>query len=259
MRHNYRVYPIDYINELHQGGIRGRKKAMAFMSYWHDMELGEHNSIAFYAKIWNVSKSTAWTWIKEFSEEIDKFLSNWQLRNAQHYNYVQNSTERQPNESNAHEPRIYGHSRNSAERQPNQDYNIYDDDNNIGMHADKNFADLFFIYRLNTKYGGRKEDAYREWLKVKDKVSYEELKRAIVLYLHDPSVSKHYNFANFLKNEVYLSYIPKRLRVKVQDEWITGTYKDDQEMFVSDDGKPYKLTPERLAELFSKGELEFVR
>ena len=267
MRMNYRTYPTDYVNELNKKGIRGRKKARAFMEYWNDMEYGEFFSIGFYARSWDVSKSTAHEWIKEFNDEIDLFLNHWTLKNKQHYNSVQKQTERiersQPNESNAQEARNYGDFEKSTERiersQPNEVFNIYDD-NNIGrMQFDKHFGDLFFLYRMNTKYGGKKEEAYKEWLKIKDLIDIDQLKRAAILYLHDPHIEKKYNLANFLKNEVYLSYMPKRIKIKIKGEWKVGTYDDKEQVFFADDGYKGLLPPERLAELFAKGDLEFVR
>ena len=257
MRMNYRTYPTDYVQELKQLGKR--KKARAFLEYWDDMEMGDHHTERFYAESWKVSNSTAHEWIKEFKYEIDLFLNHWHLRNQEHYNYAQKSTEQKSSKSSNYKARIYGKVKNTAEQKPNEVFNIYDD-NNIGqMQFDKHFGDLFFLYRMNTKYGGKKEEAYKEWLKIKDLIDKDQLKRAAILYLHDPHIEKKYNLANFLKNEVYLSYMPKRIKIKIKGEWKVGTYDDKEQVFVADDGYKGLLPPERLAELFAKGDLEFVR
>jgi len=265
MRMNYKTYPTDYIQELNRKGIRGRKKARAFMEYWNDMECGEHHSERFYADSWEVSRSTAHEWIKEFKYEIDLFLNHWSLKNQQHYNYVKNSTEQneqtKPSKTSGKETHNKGDFDNSTEQneqtKPSKVFNIYDDNNYIG--GDKYFDDLFFIYRLNTKFAGKKSEAYQAYLTIKDKVSYEQLKRAIMLYLHDPNIDKKYNFKNFLENEVFYSYIPKRVKININGEWKIGTYNDENHTFIADDGFAGVLLPEKLAEKFAQGELEFVR
>ncbi len=262
----YRLYPIDYVNELNQKGKKGRKKSMAFLIYWHDMEMGHINSVAFYADLWGLAKSTAHKWIIEFTKEAELFLQYWHQKNflelENNINIPKKTSkksERKTNDYKAHKYRESVNPNTESERKTNQVINnIYDDDNNIIQKLDKKFNELYSIYRVISTYAGNKKEAFKEWKKIKDSINYESLKRAIVLYLHDPSVRKKYNMPNFLKNEVYHSYMPKRLKVKVQDNWMIGTYKDDEKVFVADDGKLYRLTPERLAALFSKGELEFV-
>ena len=70
MRMNYRVYRADYVNKLKRID-NNRKKAMAFMDYTDDVDMGNVNSIGFYADAWYVSKRTAWKWIKEFKENME--------------------------------------------------------------------------------------------------------------------------------------------------------------------------------------------
>jgi len=258
MRNNYKTYPTDYINELKQKGKR--KKARAFFEYWSDMEDGEHNSVRFYAKSWDVSVSTAHAWIDEFNYEIDLFLDGWQIRNRQHYTYAKNRTEREPNTSNTCEAQNTGVCESGAEHQPNKDFNIYDDD--IGGYRvmeDREFDDLYFIYRMNTKHAGRRDDAYREWKRVGKDIEYEQMKLAIMFYLHDQEISKRFNFANFIKNRVYLNYLPKRMRIKISEEWRVGVYDDKRRVFRSDDGFEGLLEPETLVKKFANNELEFMR
>ena len=267
----YKSYPSDYVRWLKQNGKR--KKASAFMEYFDDNESNEHFSISFYANSWGVSKSTAWTWIQEFKKEINKFSIYWNLKNKQKNSqktfqkkFTKTQTERQSNDLEHYKTTETTEKSNSqdfekkqTERQPNEVYNIYDDDNKDEALLDKHFYDLFFIYRQNYKFAGKREEAYIEYKKIKDKIDYKELKRAIILYLHDPEIEKRYNFKNFLKNEVFYSYIPKKIKIKIKDEWKLGTYDDKEQVFRADDGYKGILTPERLAELFAKGELEFIR
>ena len=256
MRMNYRIYPIDYVNEMLQSGKR--KRAMAFMSYWHDMEMGDHHSIGFYAKAWNVSKSTAWGWVQEFKRECDLFDDHRSLKNQQHYNYAKKSAERnersQPNEQNTSKPQDNGVCETPTERtehhQPNKDFNI-DDNTTRAM-----FQNIFFIYKMNGVNTGRREEALQEFMNHLH-IPHKEMIRAIYLYSHDQSNQYKFNLKNFLKNQEYLKYINTHIRVNVDGEWIVGTYDDSREVFVSSSGTEYKLTIKRLAEKMAGGELSF--
>jgi hypothetical protein len=260
------MYPVDYVEELNRKGLKGRRKAMAFMSYWHDMQMDEVNSIRFYGEMWGIPKSTAMDWIKEFRNEIERFFAFWSLKNDTHYksvrkkigHYSDNDRPSKIPENLDFESSInmgFGYA-------SDKEFNIYDDDKEAVKISNKDrakFNNLYFIYRMNTKYAGKKEEALKEYLKIKDEVSYDKLIRAAVLYLRDPNISKKYNLTNFLKNEIYLSYIPKRMRLKINGEWIEGEYKDDEQMFVGDNGFKGVLVPQRLAELFANKELEFIK
>ncbi|AZV46872.1 hypothetical protein C3L23_06170 [Nautilia sp. PV-1] len=265
-RMNYRIYPIDYVEELKQKGVKGRRKAMAFMSYSHDMQMDEVNSIRFYAELWEIPKSTAMDWIKEFRDEIERFYAFWPLKNETHYKSVRKKIGHSPDKIRPADiplNRDYEQmSRTDDGLVSDKEFNIYDDDRDAVKISNKDrakFNNLYFIYRMNTKYAGKKEEALKEYLKIKDEVSYDKLIRAAVLYLRDPNISKKYNLTNFLKNEIYLSYIPKRMRLKINGEWIEGEYKDDEQMFVGDNGFKGVLVPQRLAELFANKELEFIK
>ncbi len=258
MRQNYKTYPTDYIEELKRKGKR--KKARAFFEYWSDMEEGEHNSVRFYANSWEVSVSTAHAWIDEFNREIDLFLDSWHIRNRQHYTYAKNQAEHLPNTSNTCEARKQGVSPDGAEHQPNEVFNIYDDDNGgMKQSFDKWFEDLYFIYRLNTKHAGRKDKAYDEWQRVRGLVKYENLKLAIMMYLHDPDVQKRFNFANFLKNDVYLAYLPKRIKLLIDGKWVEGEYDDKDRVFRADNGFKGYMSSETLVKKFADKKLEFLR
>jgi len=62
------TYDAVYVEELKECGTRGKFKAMAFLSYIHDTELGEYYSSRYYADVWGVSKSTAWAWLNSFRD-----------------------------------------------------------------------------------------------------------------------------------------------------------------------------------------------
>jgi len=269
MRNNYRMYPTDYVNELQQN--RRRMKARCFMEYYHDVQMGEVNSFGFYAQSWGgkekpMSKGTAYKWIAEFNKEIEKFWGYHTLKNQHHYTSVRNQSERQVNgkrTANPSETPIKSPSEKAqetvSERQVNEAFNIDDDDRAGGEERLRKqlFDDLYRIYRFNTKFAGKKGEGWEAYRHIDD-ISHKDMIMAIVLYLHDRTVEKRYNLANFLRNEIYLNYIHHRLRVKIADEWIIGDYDNDTEVFTDDQGKTYRLTPTRLGELLGNGDLVFV-
>jgi len=48
-----------------------RDKARAFLEYISDKLMYENNSVRFYAECWNISKTTAHAWIKEFKDMLE--------------------------------------------------------------------------------------------------------------------------------------------------------------------------------------------
>ena len=260
MRMNYKTYPTDYVQELNTNrGVQGRKKSRAFMEYWNDMEFGEHNSYGFYAKSWDVSKSTAHSWIDEFMKEIELFLRHWDVRNRQHYSYAKKSTERQPNETNAYKAQNIGSCQQQQERQPNEAFNLNNNNNKAKWYFSPEFNDLYFIYGANTKYKGKKEEAFDVFKDMDIDVSL--LKLAAMRYLHDPDTqNRRYNLTNFLKNEIYLSYLPKKIRITINGVTRVGTYDDKTMLFTSETDKFVgQLSAARLLELYESKALEFLK
>lgn len=259
MRMNYKTYPTDYIQQLNKDrGVRGRKKSRAFMEYWNDMEHGGHNSESFYGKSWEVSNSTSHTWIKEFMMEIELFLSHWDIRNKQHYNYAKNQTEEQVSKTRSYKAQNIGVYEEVAEEQPREAPNIYNNNNTKSWTFDKEFIDLFFIYGANTKYKGKKEEAFEQFQHVD--IDINLLKLAAVTYLRDQSITKKYNLTNFLKNEIYLSYIPKKIKLTLDGVDRVGIYDDSTMLFTSEtDSFVGQISAARLVELYGAGSLEFLK
>jgi len=239
---SYRIYPTDYVQELNQKGLRGRIRAMAFMSYWNDLEFGEHQSVSFYATSWSCSKSTAWEWIEEFKKEVDKFLAHWELKNNLHYKSAKKSTER------------------TERNEPNQVFNLTTN----AISDERLFEDLFFIYSQNTKHAGKKSEAREAYLKVKHDATHDDFKRAIFFYLHDPKHNfqaepKLFNAKNFFAEGAYYGYIPKHIRIINHGTWLTGVYDADSEQVTASGGVIYGLPDAMFKKKFASGELEFIR
>lgn len=62
-------YDSKYIKEMMKNS-NGHKKAMGFFLYVHNTNAGVHLNAPSYAKLWCVSRSTAWVWLNEFKEMI---------------------------------------------------------------------------------------------------------------------------------------------------------------------------------------------
>ncbi len=64
------IYNSAYVEDLKELG--NHKKAQAFMIYLHDINLGIFETSRAYAPRWNIGKTTAYHWMKEFDSEIDQ-------------------------------------------------------------------------------------------------------------------------------------------------------------------------------------------
>lgn len=263
MRMNYKTYPTDYVQEL-KSLKNNRKKARCFQEYFDDMEHEDHNSYGFYAKSWDVSKSTAHTWIDEFKHEISLFVDHWYLKNQQHYSYAKNQAERQPNDNrttkSSTSPKateFENIDRTTTERQPNEALN-YTNKNNAGFLFDKDYNDFYFIYSRNTNYPGSKPEAYDAFARTD--INVDLLKLACMKYLNDKSVQRPVGVKKFLENEMYQPYLPKYMKVKSGDDWYAGVYDTDSYELKSVDGVVIgTITPELLVKLFEKNELVYLK
>ena len=264
MRKRYIMMPSDYSAELKKQGVSGAQKSDAFKGYYEDMELGVTGiGVRSYAERWRVSKSTAQRWIVEFKEQIDLFIAHWELKNNQHYSSAKKEAghlghfERDTWDTD--KPREHGQSKNKSghlghfERDKNKL-----DNNNMRAHVrmkERMAENFFMIYRLNNgKYTGRRDAAIEEYMKIDDVNDHQLL---LALSAYKDSGEKMVGAAKFLEDRVYLNYIKINVRVKVEDEWITGEYDSSCDLFVSSDGRRFVLTAQRMAAKMADGELSF--
>lgn len=264
-RMNYIMLPVDYVRGL-RTSVRGRVKARAFMEYFDDLELGDHHSVQFYATSWDVSKSTAHDWLKDFRHETDRFLNYWILKNEQHYSYAKNQTERterqQPNEPNGNEPQNIGVFELPTERieqqQPNEVFNSNDvvarEDNYL---TDMEFSDLCFIYSMNGGNVGKKMEVYEVYKSVN--VDPDSLKMASMEYLHSDVFKGHYNLKNFLSNDTYLKHMPKRVSINYDGRWVDMDYHSDTGELIADNGAKGMLTAKAMMQKYKDGSLKFIK
>lgn len=255
MRMNYKTYPTDYVQELK---ATSRKKARAFLEYWDDMEHGEHNSLRFYAQSWEIGKSTVQRWQEEFNQEIDLFLSHWSLRNNQHNSYAKKSMGHQQDKWDSEKTQNIRTSNNSEGQQRDKALNNNNNNGQSNFLFDKNFNDFFFVYSRNTKFVGKKQEAYEVFANTD--VNVNLLKLAAMKYLHDEAVDRPVGIKKFLENELYLPYLPTYMRVKSGDEWYEGIYDNKSFEFKDADGCSLgTIEPKLLIELYEKNELIYLK
>jgi len=265
MNINYRNYPIDYINRLMGQGKR--MKARCFMEYQHDVQMDAVNAISFYGVSWGakdkpISKGTVHKWVGEFNEQLELHHSARMLHATQHYSSVKKQSERKVNGSRTEKPSqstttptVYKTERTQSERKVNEVNIIYDEDRRLRQEIDN----LYFIYRANTKNAGKKDEALEEYKLVRECATHKNFTIAIMFYLHDYKIERKYNLKNFLKHQIFLNYIPSKIKVLIDNQWVEGVYDQDKGEFISDSGEKRQLTAQVLTGKFANGELEFIR
>lgn len=270
-RMNYIAVPVDYVRSMKTKGVRGRERARAFMEYFDDMDSGDHHSVGFYAESWGVSKSTAHDWLKEFRHETDRFFSFWVLKNGQHYNYAKNQTERterfEPNEQNGNKSQNIGVCKLPTERterqQPNEVFNINVVDSAGARTSvydcitDPEFGDLCFTYSMNGGTVGKKPEAYEVYRTVQ--ADPDSLKIAAIEYLHSNQHRGHYNLRNFLMNDTYMKYMPKRVSIFHNGVWVEMSYDIDNGELRADNGSTGSISPKMMIKMFKDGTLKFIK
>lgn len=254
-RMNYKTYPTDYVQQLkRERGIRGRKKARAFMEYWDDMEHGDHNSERFYANSWDTSNRTAHIWIKEFMQEIDLFLSHWTIRNKQHYSYAQKQSKQEVSEVSTSESHNIGNDGNYSIQEVSEVFNI-NNNKSKAQFFDKNFEDMYFRCRYSNKYTGNKESAYIEYQNHLH-VTHNDMAYAYMIHSNDPQTNgKIYNLTNFMKNQAYLNYLNPQIEINKDGAKIIGYYNQSKGTVNTDDNLQYTITKEKFASMVASGEI----
>ena len=291
MRNNYKMYPTDYILELQQKGKR--EKARCFLEYFNDVQFDQVNSISFYAFSWGSkvdgefkakSKGSVHKWIKEFSYEIERFFTYWNLKNKQHYNSVSNKSERKVNGHNIESERkeldtptidkgivktkVNGHNIES-ERKVNKEFNLLNS-NNINAESkdsaikktsnkkniySNSFEILWQLYDKKSSNKNRSFSIYKKrWLKTDIKL----IKMAIKKYRENINPMYYKDFDGFL-NGVIDSYIPLRAWVKDANQ-IThyGFFHDIDGKFISDNGNEIIVPSQNIAHYIENGNFGYL-
>ena len=270
MRMNYVLMPVDYVEQLKSAGKR--KKARAFMEYFNDMECQEDNSYGFYAKSWEVSKSTAYAWVDEFYRECQLFIAHWEIKNKRHYSYAKNTAERQPNDSRttkeAKKPKnteLQEDEKTATERQPNKALNIGiiiggESESEMSVATDGEFNTYYSELRfIAGKYVGSKEQTYKSYLKVKSFLNIKVLVKAYREYVKSVDVYKKdkiQGFSKFIENDLYLAFLPKQVKVISELGVYEGYYENEN--LREKDGKIYKIPFQNYLQMIKNQKVEFL-
>ncbi|MEM5558691.1 hypothetical protein AAHK07_09215 [Aliarcobacter cryaerophilus] len=257
--------PSDYYREL-KFKKNNRPKARAFMEYYDDMDLGEHNSVRFYATSWGIAVGTAHGWIDDFKIEIDKYYATRQLRSDGHYSYAKNENKRsEQNEVNKKElsntDNIDTSKVSNEQTEQNQmnkglnasiSNNINADSNEstdktfdkVHKNYSTNFEILWNRYDKKSSNKGRSQTIYnRRWKNTDIKIMLE----AIDKYKASIDLTYLKDFDGFL-NGLIDTYIPKRAWVldKNGTKHI-GWFYDIENKFISDSNLNLKLESSNIA------------
>ncbi|QKF72768.1 hypothetical protein AFAEC_0577 [Aliarcobacter faecis] len=258
--------PSDYYREL-KFKKNNRTKARAFMEYYDDMDLGEHNSVRFYAKSWNIAVGTAHGWIDDFKVEIDKYYATRQLRSDGHYSYAKNENEQyeqkqvnekeytnndnintlsisiEQSEQNKMNKGLNASLSNNINADSNESTNQSSSKNNNKYSA--NFEILWNRYDKKSSNKGRSQTIYnRRWKNTDIKIMIE----AVDKYKSSIDLTYLKDFDGFL-NGLIDSFVPKRAWIvdKNKNKHI-GWFYDSENRFVSDEQLNLKLESANIAE-----------
>ena len=270
MRMNYALMPTDYVDQLKS--VDKRKKARAFMEYFNDMECNEDNSYGFYAKSWEVSKSTAYVWVDEFHKECELFIAHWELKNKRHYSYAKNTAERQPNDSrtkinsiNPNNTEFQEIDKTTAERQPNEALNTCivvggGDKDKTEFATDGEFNTYYSELRfIAGKYVGKKDEAYKSYVNVKEYLNIKVLVKTYKEYVR--SVKVHNNekiqgFKKFIDSEMYLAFLPKKVKIIHEEGIFEGYY--DMDVLKKLDGGNIRIPFVNYLQMIKNHQVEFL-
>ena len=283
MRNAYIRVPIEYKNELKNKGLR--LKSMAFSDYYEDFLRGEKNSVRFYAEAWGVSKSNAHNWIREFDREIERFEIYWELKNKPQDNYAKNQGGQQLDSAGtkkeSESPQFTDVTKTGwteGGQQLDKDYNstiIISGDaktpppqetpkSKKAFTEDREFDKYYQELRLVGKmFVGNREDAYNAYKQVKHFIGIKVLTYAYKAYIReiqqiDGSMTQ--GFAKFILNDLYLPYLPNRIRyfAKSVNKEIIGNYDFENETLEIDGNGKASMPHDLFLEKLKANEIEFV-
>ncbi|WP_041963027.1 hypothetical protein [Sulfurospirillum cavolei] len=256
---NYLFIPTFYAISLQKHGQRA--KARAFFEYFLDLRTKHENALSFYARSWDVGKTTAHRWVEEFRNEIDKFHELWNTHNdkkmAERF-YFHSGTIDTSETSNFRGLEKNGGTTEFLSR--NQELILNDDDNAHTRENDydESFEKLFMMAMRHYKFAGNKQEAYAEYKRHYPHIQPKDMAYAYKLHVKDPlNRGKIYNLANFMHNDVHASYLNPYLKIQLDGQTFEGWYDKDTGIFTTDDHQ-YVLTKDRFYELMKRCQIELL-
>lgn len=268
--------PSDYYREL-KFKKNNRTKARAFMEYYDDNDMGEHNSVRFYANSWGVAIGTAHGWIDDFKTEIDRYYAARQLMNDKHYSYAKNENEHfEQNKVNKKELTNNDNIeivKNTTEQNEQSEMNkglTASLSNNINADSNEsadekldskkksysaNFEILWNRYDKKTSNKGRSQTIYnKKWKNTDIKIMIE----AIDKYKASIDLTYIKDFDGFL-NGLIETYIPRRAWViDSKEQKHLGWFYDSENKFISDTFVPLKLESSYIADYIANKRFGYI-
>jgi len=272
----YATFPTEYPLELCASGKRD--KARAYLEYCLDLESNTQNAGSFYANGWGISKKTANIWIHDFKEAIEIHHKFWLEKNTQNANRIFNNSQKTGCRQGAGDVPVKSSTGTSSTefeksqcagnvpaRKPsinNKQYTSSSEEEKTPKKThvtDGLFNARFAELRMSTnKFLGSKEKSYESYLRVSNMFDIRVLAYCYKQYFKsfdDANAEQTVGFAKFLDNDLHLSYLPKRFKLKTADNELVGELKD--EVFTSDDGRLFELTNKRFLEKLEAKEIMF--
>ena len=268
--------PSDYVSELRNKG--NRKKSRAFIEYFYDIEVGEHNSYGFYAKSWEVSKSTAHSWVEDFNKALETYDAAKELKRITHYkkaienpikkddeeysNFSSRTNRTIKNERIEHLQKpivtdLQENSRTNQTTQAEQSFNIINN-NKDNAFLDKEFYKFISEIKMSIKNIGNIEDIYQAYKKVKDLIDLKTLSKIYREYSSETKSDRKVGLSKFLDDLIYLSYCNPYIELENDGSYIVGTWDKNKGVLISKD-KNYGLSIERYSELNNENRIKVIK
>ena len=277
----YLSVPTDYVNALFMNNQRA--KGRAFLEYNIDLQNDEINSIRFYAKSWDIGKSTVERWTKEFKEEIARYHAYWTLKNQNHYTSVANKVGHKEDTKNME----VGHTNNTIKPIKSSVDNMERDTKNmeVGHKEDKDlntsnidninveskdcdndksssnttYSQSFeLLWQHYDKKSGSKKRAYQIYNRRWKRTDYKILMEAINEYKENLDLTYLKDFDGFL-NGVIDTFIPKRAWViDRNNNKHLGFYYDSKNKFISDANESLSIPSENIVNYMQQKRFGYV-
>ena len=267
--------PTDYVSEQRNKGKR--KKSRCFIEYFYDIEVGEHNSYSFYAKSWEVSKSTAFEWVKEFNEALEIFDAARELKRITHYKKAikkhikrdggelchkfnrtnrTTTTERLEHQQEPYLSVLQENSRTIGTLETERSFNIINN-NKEDSFLDKEFYQFISEIKMSIKNVGNIDDIYKSYLKVKDLLDLVTLSKIYREYSNETKSERKVGLAKFLDDLIYLSYCNPYIELENDGSILAGVWDKEKEIFITKD-KNYGLSSSRYSELNNENKIKVI-
>ena len=267
--------PTDYVSEQRNKGKR--KKSRCFIEYFYDIEVGEHNSYSFYAKSWEVSKSTAFEWVKEFNEALEIFDAARELKRITHYEKAikkhikrdggelchkfnrtnrTTTTERLEHQQEPYLSVLQENSRTIGTLETERSFNIINN-NKEDSFLDKEFYQFISEIKMSIKNVGNIDDIYKSYLKIKDLLDLGTLSKIYREYSNETRSERKVGLAKFLDDLIYLSYCNPYIELENDGSILAGVWDKEKEIFITKD-KNYGLSSSRYSELNNENKIKVI-